>query len=65
MDVFWVISSKASHSTDRSQVIGELIHAYVSGPMSVKSLHCVCTVLCVFEGQLQQVSQSFLHQAEE
>jgi len=46
MDVFWIISSKASHLTDRSQVIGELIHAHVNGPMSVKSLlcaqHCVC-----------------------
>jgi len=29
-----------SHSTDRSQVIGELIHAYVNGPVSVKLLHC-------------------------
>jgi hypothetical protein len=38
--VFWVISSKVSHSMDQSQVIGELIHAYVNGPMSVKLLHC-------------------------
>jgi len=47
MDVFWVISSKASHSTDRSQVIGELIHAYVNGPMSVKSLHCAQYYVCL------------------
>ena len=49
MDVFWVISSKASHSIDRSQVNGELNHAYVNGPVSVKSLHCAQYCVCFKE----------------
>jgi hypothetical protein len=46
VDVFWVISSEASHLIDRSQVISELIHAYVNGPISVKVLRCAQYCVC-------------------
>jgi hypothetical protein len=49
--------------SDRSKVVGELIHADVNGPLSVKSLRSA--KYCVFQGQLQQVSQAFLHQGKE
>jgi len=39
MDVFWVSASEAyTPRSYQSQVIGELIHANVNGPSSVKSL---------------------------
>jgi hypothetical protein len=60
MDVFWVMSSKASHSMDRSQVIGELNHAYVNGPVSVKSLHCAQYCVCFKENYSKYHRISFI-----
>jgi len=46
--------------SDRSHAIGELIHADVNGPMSVKSLRGAKYYIC-----LKNDYRNFLHQATE
>ena len=46
MDVFWVECIRSLSVHGRSKVVGELIHADVNGPMSVKSLRGAKYYVC-------------------